>query len=164
MMKITTDITTALAVMANREQLDNEQVITDVTEIMKSVRADKDQALKKYTAKFDNVSLDTIAISKEQIAKAYEQVDSDFVKVMKKAINNIEQYHKRTLLSSWTWDKEPGVSLGQKVTPLERVGIYVPGGTAAYPSSVHLANQQNESHPHRRKARRYASRTMDQSW
>lgn len=115
-----------------------EKYAKTVNEIIEDVRVRKDQALFEYTERFDKARINenTIKVTDEEISKAYTMVDPEVVKVMKKAAKNIEAYHEKQLQRSW-FDSDPrGIILGQKVTPLESVGVYVPGGKAAYPSSV----------------------------
>lgn len=104
--------------------------------IIADVRANGDHALKEYTKKFDGVSLNSLAIDESEIAAAYQQVDSGFVDIVKEAADNIRVFHEKQLRPSWMTTEENGTILGQKITPLDSVGVYVPGGTAAYPSSV----------------------------
>lgn len=104
--------------------------------IIADIRANGDQALKEYTKKFDRVALDSLAVSEAEIEEAYQKVDSDFVAIVKEAAENIRAFHEKQLRPSWMITEENGTVLGQKITPLDSVGVYVPGGTAAYPSSV----------------------------
>ncbi len=109
-----------------------------VYEILNRVRAEGDLALLDYTEKFDKVSLtkDSLEVSQEEIDDAYKKVDPKLVEIIRKAIVNIEDFHQKQVQNSWFDAKSNGTILGQKVTPLERVGVYVPGGKAVYPSSV----------------------------
>lgn len=109
-----------------------------VNDILQDVRCNKDQAVFSYTKKFDgcDIDKDSIKVTKEEIADAYKVVDKDFLHVIRKAIHNIRSYHEKQKQYSWFDSKEDGTILGQKVTALESVGVYVPGGKAAYPSSV----------------------------
>jgi len=113
-------------------------VINRVDDILKDIRNNGDDALIEYTNKFDSNSVDlsNFIVSKEEIKEAYEKVDSDFLSAIQKAKENIEEFHERQKRNSWMIAKEKGVILGQTIRALENVGIYVPGGTAAYPSSV----------------------------
>ena len=97
-----------------------------------------DEALFGYTLKFDGCALssDTVQVTKEEIAAAYEKVDDSLVGIIRKALVNIREYHEKQKQYSWFDSKPDGTILGQKVTPLSSVGVYVPGGKAAYPSSV----------------------------
>jgi histidinol dehydrogenase len=107
-----------------------------VLAIIDDVKRNGDQALKEYTKRFDGVSLDSLQVSEAEIAQAYEKIDDEIVQVIREAADNIRDYHERQKRESWMTMKEDGTILGQKVTPLDAVGLYVPGGTAAYPSSV----------------------------
>ena len=109
-----------------------------VNEIIEAVRRDRDKAVLAYTEKFDGAKLtpETIRVTPEEIREAYEEVDPKLLAVMKKALINIRAYHEKQRQYSWFDSREDGVLLGQKVTPLSSVGVYVPGGKAAYPSSV----------------------------
>jgi histidinol dehydrogenase len=107
-----------------------------VDEIISNVIKNGDNALKEYTEKYDGVLLDSIEVQTEEIDEAFERVGSDFVNILEEARANIWDYHSRQLRESWTYNKGPGIMLGQLVSPIQRVGIYVPGGKAAYPSTV----------------------------
>jgi histidinol dehydrogenase len=107
-----------------------------VLEIIADVRARGDEALKSYTEKFDGVRLDSLRVTDEEIEKAYENVSEEVLRIIQEAAANIRDYHERQKRESWITTKEDGTMLGQKITPLDAVGLYVPGGTAAYPSSV----------------------------
>ncbi|MBO5291718.1 MAG: histidinol dehydrogenase [Lachnospiraceae bacterium] len=114
------------------------QYESTVAEIIAAVREKRDEAIFAYTEQFDHcrISADTIRVTKEEIEEAYTQVDAEFVEVMKRSRENIRVYHEKQLRNSWFDAKEDGTILGQKITPIEKVGVYVPGGKAAYPSSV----------------------------
>ncbi len=109
-----------------------------VNNILTNVKDNGDLALFEYTEKFDKVKLtaETIKVTDEEIAEAYEQVDDELIRVIRLAMKNIEDYHEMQKEESWFDSKPDGTILGQKITPLSRVGVYVPGGKAAYPSSV----------------------------
>ena len=109
-----------------------------VGEILSNVRANKDAALFKYTKDFDkaDINASNIVVTKEEIEEAYKKVDTKLVNVIRKALKNIKEYHEKQKQYSWVDSKPDGTILGQKVTALSRVGVYVPGGKAAYPSSV----------------------------
>lgn len=109
-----------------------------VGEILSNVRANKDAALFKYTKDFDkaDINASNIVVTKEEIEEAYTKVDPELVNVIRKALKNIKEYHEKQKQYSWFDSKPDGTILGQKVTALSRVGVYVPGGKAAYPSSV----------------------------
>ena len=109
-----------------------------VREILQNVRDRGDAALLEYTAKFDKARLtpDTLRVSQEEIEAAYREVDPDFVKAIQVARDNIRSFHSKQLRNSWMETSEDGTILGQILRPVERAGVYVPGGTANYPSSV----------------------------
>lgn len=109
-----------------------------VKEIVEDVHVNRDAALFRYTEKFDKavITADTIAVTQEELDEAYAQVDEKLLAVIRKSIANIKEYHEKQKCYSWFDSKENGTMLGQKVTPIENVGVYVPGGKAAYPSSV----------------------------
>ncbi len=109
-----------------------------VDEILMNVKTNKDKALFEYTEKFDGVKItpENILVTDEEIREAYDEVDESLVQIMRKALKNIREYHEKQVRYSWFDSKEDGTMLGQKVTPLQRVGVYVPGGKAVYPSSV----------------------------
>ncbi|TYC46187.1 histidinol dehydrogenase [Leuconostoc litchii] len=112
------------------------QVEARVADIIKNVRANGDTALKEYGEQFDGVSLDELKVTDEQIQEAFDQVDPDVIKALEKAARNIRSFHKLEVGESFEDSPSNGIIRGTKVTPLSAVGIYVPGGTAAYPSSV----------------------------
>ena len=109
-----------------------------VADIIENVRNKKDEAVCSYTKQFDGFDLNSqnIRVTNEEIEEAIASMDAEFVAVMEKSAANIREYHEKQKRNSWFDAKEDGTILGQKVTPLEKVGIYVPGGKAAYPSSV----------------------------
>ncbi|MGN0350545.1 MAG: histidinol dehydrogenase [Roseburia sp.] len=109
-----------------------------VNEIIETVRSGKDKALFDYTEKFDGVKIDAsnVLVTEEEIQEAYELVDEKLLEVIRKALVNIRNYHAKQRQYSWFDSEDSGIILGQKVTPLEKVGVYVPGGKAVYPSSV----------------------------
>ena len=109
-----------------------------VAEILDHVRSEKDAAVFAYTEKFDGAKIDasSIKVTEEEIKEAYELVGEELTGIIRKALFNIRDYHERQRQNSWFESKPNGTMLGQKVTPLQRVGVYVPGGKAAYPSSV----------------------------
>ncbi|MFP7322370.1 histidinol dehydrogenase [Bacillus spizizenii] len=107
-----------------------------VRSIIEDVKANGDQAVRSYTARFDGIEIDSPLVTKEEIEEAYTLLDSQLLQVIRQAIENIREYHERQLQSSWFYHRKDGTMLGQKVTALDSAGVYVPGGTAAYPSSV----------------------------
>ncbi len=109
-----------------------------VERILKDIQKEGNLALLRYTELIDRVKLNSceLLVSEDEIQAAYKEVDDDFLKALKKAQVNIETYHRNQIQKSWFITDDDGVILGQKVAPIERVGLYVPGGRAAYPSSV----------------------------
>lgn len=109
-----------------------------VNDIIQDVREKRDEAIFEYTLKFDGATInqDNIRVTEEEIKEAYEQVDPKLLDVIRKALVNIRDYHAKQKQYSWFDSDESGIILGQKVTPLKTVGVYVPGGKAVYPSSV----------------------------
>ena len=116
-----------------QEQTD---VAPAVSEIIAGVRADRDKALFAYTERFDHVKLTSLRVSEAEIEAAVGKVDPVLLEVMSEAAEHIAAYHEKQIRHDYAITDRPGVVLGQRVLPLERVGIYVPGGTAAYPSTV----------------------------
>ena len=107
-----------------------------VTEIIKTVRAEGDAALFEYSKKFDKVELASLEVTEDEINNAFSLVEPEFVEILKEAKENIYAFHSRQVRNSFLINEKDGVVIGQKVIPIEKVGLYVPGGTAAYPSSV----------------------------
>ncbi|MGH7832576.1 MAG: histidinol dehydrogenase, partial [Candidatus Binatia bacterium] len=113
------------------------QALSRVEEIIRAVRENGDRALLRYTRLFDKVRLDRggLEIPKSRIRQAMKSVPKDDLRVMRLAAARIASFHRRQLEKSWSYRDPLGMMLGQKLTPLERVGVYVPGGKAAYPST-----------------------------
>ena len=107
-----------------------------VAEIIAEVVKNKDAALKAYAEKFDGVTLNALEVTQAEIDAAYENADKSFLSVLEEAAANIRQFHSKQVRQGFEIQREDGVIIGQKVTPIEKVGLYVPGGTAAYPSTV----------------------------
>ncbi|WP_338471822.1 histidinol dehydrogenase [Niallia sp. XMNu-256] len=129
--KVNDDISIKRSVDSGTEE---QQVI--VKDIIEKVREQGDAALKDYTAKFDGVTLQSLAVTENEIKEAYNLVSSEMIEIIKEAAVNIRYFHEKQLQDSWITTDRNGTILGQKVTPLDSAGVYVPGGTAAYPSSV----------------------------
>ncbi|MBR4711432.1 MAG: histidinol dehydrogenase [Clostridia bacterium] len=121
----------------SRSQLTRDDVTDRVKEIVRRVRAEGDAALFDYTARFDKAALtaETVQVSREEIEQAYRAASPAWIDAMREAARRIAAFHEKQKQNTWI-DFQPGIALGQKITPLNRVGVYVPGGTAAYPSSV----------------------------
>ena len=122
----------------NKEYPDQAVYEQRVREILQGVKARGDEALIEFTAKFDGavLSAENLRVSNDEIKAAYAEIDSGFVSAIQKARDNIARFHAKQLHNSWMETSEDGTILGQLLRPMERVGIYVPGGTANYPSSV----------------------------
>src|SRR4029453_9734540 len=125
------------ALLARGVSLDSE-LLAKVREILDDVRERGDVALIDYTARFDGVELkpEELRVSGETLEQSAAQVDPKLLQALRRAIRNVRNFHERQLEASWEMTPTPGILLGQRVTPLENVGLYIPGGTAAYPSSV----------------------------
>lgn len=124
--------------LSERSHSGNDDFTAVVDEILENVRANGDKAVFEYTKKFDgaDISKDNFIVSKEEIDEAYEKVDRKLIEVIRKSLQNIKSYHERQVRQTFIDDSKPGIILGQRIIPLETVGLYVPGGKAAYPSSV----------------------------
>ena len=107
-----------------------------VSDIIRDVRANGDAALKRYCEKFDGAKLDSLQVSEEEIQQALESLDADFIRILKRAAENIRHFHEKQKRNSFIINDRKGIVMGQKITPVDRAGLYVPGGTAAYPSTV----------------------------
>ena len=107
-----------------------------VAEIIAQVRLKQDAALFEYTEKFDGAKLSTLRVSPEEIEEALSLVEPQFLRILEKAAENIRKFHSRQVRNSFILNDEDGIVIGQKVIPVDRAGLYVPGGTAAYPSTV----------------------------
>lgn len=127
-------------------EVDNSEIFargtaaTDVSgivgEIIENVKKNGDKALFEYCEKFDKASLTSLEVSEEEIEEAFKAVDEKFIEIIKAAAENIRDFHSKQVRNSFIIAENDGVITGQKVTPIEKVGLYVPGGTAAYPSTV----------------------------
>ena len=111
-------------------------IIAAATEIVEDVRLRGDEAVAEYTERYDGVALKTLRVDTDEIKRAYDLVDEALISSLRYAAERIRAFHAHQPQQSWTITDEDGVVLGQKVTPIDRVGVYVPGGTAVYPSSV----------------------------
>lgn len=109
-----------------------------VTDIIASVKERKEDAIFEYSLKFDHcvITKENFSVTKEEIAAAYQELDAHFIQVMRDSAENIRAYHEKQKRNSWFDAKEDGTILGQKITPMQKVGVYVPGGKAAYPSTT----------------------------
>lgn len=107
-----------------------------VSEIIEDVKNNGDEALKKYSKKFDGAELSCLEVSQEEIDEAFSSVEPEFIRILKDAASNIRNFHQKQVKNSFIINEEDGIVMGQKVIPVEKVGLYVPGGTASYPSTV----------------------------
>lgn len=122
--------------LKDREEEVKEEVLKSVSNIIEDVRENGDKALKAYTEKFDRVILDGFEVSIEELDECFIKVEKNFIENLEEAKENIEYYHNAQKSRGFILNKDNGIFLGQRVIPLDSVGVYVPGGTAAYPSSV----------------------------
>lgn len=125
-----------IELLKKRAQNSDKNVIPTVSEIIENVRENGDKAVREYTVKFDGKAPEKSEITADEIDELIAKCDKDYIETVKKAAENIADFHRRQLQQSWLTTKDNGVIMGQRVRGLKRVGIYVPGGTAAYPSSV----------------------------
>ena len=107
-----------------------------VTDIIENVKANGDKALFEYCEKFDHVKLSSLEVTDAEIDEAFSTVDSKFIEILTEASKNIRAFHSRQVRNSFLINENDGITIGQKVIPIEKVGLYVPGGTAAYPSTM----------------------------
>ena len=119
-----------------RSQFSYDDVNEKVKAILEDVKQNGDNALKKYAKMFDNADIENIEATEKEIEEAYNRVDEKFKETLKLAYNNIEKFHKKQLRNSFITNEEDGIVMGQIVNPIEKVGVYIPGGTAVYPSTV----------------------------
>ena len=111
--------------------------VTDtVAEILRNVRERGDEALREYTEKFDHTQLESLVVTEEEMREALDEVDPEFMRILRRAAENIRKFHSRQVRNSFIINDEDGILTGQKVIPVDRAGLYVPGGTAVYPSTV----------------------------
>ena len=106
-----------------------------VSAIIADVAKRGDEALFEYTKKFDKTELSSLEVTAEELGEAYDSVDPEFLRILREAAENIRAFHEKQVRSSFIISEKDGVVIGQKVIPIEKVGLYVPGGTAAYPST-----------------------------
>lgn len=122
--------------ITSRNQSESEDIRRSVEQILQAVQERGDEALREFTEKFDGAALSSFLVTSEEIDAAVAAVGSEFMAVLEEAAANIRAYHERQKEQTWMDTFRPGVRLGAKFTPIQRVGVYVPGGTAAYPSTV----------------------------
>ena len=119
-----------------RSQFEYEEVNQTVRTILENVRTQKDEAIKEYNLRFDHADTPNLEVSKEEIQAAYERIPSELREVLVKAERNIRRFHEKQIANDFVIEEEDGSLIGQRVMPIEKVGLYVPGGTASYPSTV----------------------------
>ena len=119
-----------------RPEINTPDVANIVTEILNDVKSNGDSAVLKYESKFDHVDLNNLVVSENEIESALKSVGSGYIKILERSAENIKAFHEKQIRQSFIISDKPGIILGQKIIPLEKVGLYVPGGTASYPSSV----------------------------
>ena len=133
------DFKSRLEACLKREMLDNDKIGQKVASVLEDVRQHGDTAVLEYTNKFDNFSVKSfqdLVVTPKQLEDSLKRISDSQRNALEYAASRIQKYHERQLIPSWQYEDEDGSVLGQKVTPLERVGIYVPGGKANYPSSM----------------------------
>jgi histidinol dehydrogenase len=131
-----TNVKRVLDRLIRRGDEDFLEVDLKVTEILKNVKSRKDEALFEYTKQFDGAELEELRVSKKEIDDAIKLVGDELIEIMKEAAANIREYHQLQKEKTWLQTKDNGIILGQLITPIQRVGIYVPGGKAVYPSTL----------------------------
>ena len=119
-----------------RSQFSHDDVNEKVKAILEDVKQNGDNALKKYAKMFDNADIDNLEVTKDEIEDAYNRVDEKFKETLNLAYKNIEKFHKKQIRNSFITNEEDGIVMGQIINPIEKVGVYIPGGTAVYPSTV----------------------------
>ncbi len=119
-----------------KKPVDSMSVADTVSDIIANVKANGDKALKEYSLKFDKTEIEDFRVSDEEIEEAYASVEPEFVRILNEAADNIRNFHKHQLRNSFVVSEKAGIVCGQKIIPFAKVGLYVPGGTAAYPSTV----------------------------
>lgn len=125
-----------LDMLRKRKEANTTEIEQRVKEILNVIRNNGDKALINYTKEFDKVNLKNIEVLNEEIEEAFNSVNKEFIEILKESKENIEGYHNQQKQKGYIYTKDLGVYMGQRVIPLDKVGVYVPGGTAAYPSSV----------------------------
>ncbi|MGN1186532.1 MAG: histidinol dehydrogenase [Methanobrevibacter wolinii] len=119
-----------------RSEEDINKIIPTVNDILEDIKENKDKAILGYTEKFDGVKLENMKVSKEEIKEAYKNIDDNLIEALKSAASNIKKFHKAEIPEEWKMDIKDGITAGQIIRPLETVGCYIPGGRAAYPSTI----------------------------
>ena len=119
-----------------RSEEDVNKVLDIVSDILSNVRDNGDRAIGEYTEKFDGVIIENLRVSKDEIEEAYDTLDDSLLVALKQAASNIEKFHKKQIPNEWNIEVNPGITAGQIVRPINSAGCYIPGGRAAYPSSI----------------------------
>jgi len=122
--------------LIERSQNDVNEVLSIANEILEDVKVRGDEGLKYYTEKFDNIVVDDLRVSNEEIKESYKKIDEELLEAIKKAIKNIEKFHKYQIPKEWSKEISKGIVAGQIIRPIESVGCYIPGGRAVYPSTI----------------------------
>lgn len=122
--------------LLERSIIDAENIMNLVSDIVHNVKKNGDNSLKSYTEKFDNVKLHELKVSRDEIDKSHENVENDVLESLKKASENIKKFHQAQIPEEWFDEVDKGITAGQIIRPIEKVGCYIPGGRAVYPSSV----------------------------
>ncbi len=122
--------------VVKRSEDDVNSVVPIVSDILANVSENGDKAVNEYTKKFDNVDVVNLKVTKEEIKKAYDNIDSELLNALKSSADNIEKFHLKQIPDEWEMEVNPGVTAGQIVRPISSVGCYIPGGRAVYPSSI----------------------------
>lgn len=122
--------------LVKRSQIDVDDVLSSAQSITDEVKLQGDEALFKFTEKFDNVKLKHLKVSKEEIESSYRNLEPEIIISLKKAAQNIEKFHRSQLPEEWFLEVAPGIQAGQIIRPIESVGCYIPGGRAVYPSTI----------------------------
>ncbi len=136
MIKIYKGLDRSIDEIMGRTGTEKSNVEDIVSDIIENVKKNGDKALYEYAEKFDGVKLTSLEVTQEEIDKAFAETDDKFIEILKEAADNITAYHKKQVRNNFVMNEKDGVVIGQKITPVERAGLYVPGGTASYPSSV----------------------------
>ena len=131
-----------LAETIKRSEEDVNKVLDTVSDILNNVKNNKDKAIIEYTEKFDGVTIENLKVSKDEIEEAYDTLDDSLLSALKQAASNIEKFHKMQIPKEWKIEVNPGIVAGQIVRPINSAGCYIPGGRAAYPSSIFLLKLQ----------------------
>ena len=122
--------------LLERSQIDSDSVMNIVNNILSDVKNNGDESLRQYTEKFDGVDLKDFLIKEEELKESLSKIEDNLTNSLKQAASNIRKFHQAQLPQDWSMEVDEGITAGQIVRPLERVGCYIPGGRAVYPSSI----------------------------